>query len=592
MGTLSNVATDEHTLELQQEVRKLLGELKKSRTNYEMIWQRVIDLIFSLHRDIYFVNRHLIVNNALYDGSGMSALRTFAAGLVGNMSPRDQAWFTLRYRDPERNTQAGVQKWQKGIEDTIYSALDQSNFYEFTNEFTHEGGWACTAACYVEPVEKDMNVRFSVIPTGTYWIEENSKGEVDTMFRQIEMAGRDILKEWEDELPAYKVEQMKEAPFEKFKVIHCVRPRNDFDADDKLGNKNFEWESTFWLESDMTLLEESGYELFPFVVWRVRRSLVSPWGEGPGFDVIRDQTIMQRVAQDMLMADQKLIDPAYEVPEELSPREGREDPYNRDPGAINYMPMSAIGKSHPVQQLVQRPVGADREDRIRKQVEDHFFVPFFLMQNQVSHQVTIPEYMGRAAEQAVVLAPLSNRFSSEVLDPLMRLVVHHLDKFGLLPKPPAAVLQSGHPGTLGRAGRMDINYVGPLATLQKRSQTMTGIQSFIQSFGMLKQTMPEAAPDLDDNLDHDEIISLMAEANGVQVVLQSEDVKDNNRKARAQANAQAQQVQQQAQQAALAEQQAKAQTAQATRAMSRQPTVPGNMGGAPVQGQPGTGGAW
>ena len=565
--------TASQNLELQDEIRKQFAALKEKRTYYEPLWQKVLDLLFSLSRDIYMINRHLVVNNSLYDGSGMSALRTFAAGLIGNMVPRDQAWFTLRYRDPKRNQFPGVSAFQKDMEDVIYSMLDQSNFYEFTNEFAVEGGWACTAAAYIQPRPETQDINFTMIPTGTYWINQDSNGVVDTLFREFMMEGRELLKLWGDALSPDKRSTYEQRPFEEFKILHAVRPREKFTPGDG-GNKNFAFESTYWLESDFTLLEESGYRLFPFLVWRVERNLVSPWGRGPGFNVLRDLAIMQRVAQDMLLADQKLINPAWEVPEELSPREGREDPYVTHPDGINYVPLSAIGKSRPVQPGIQRVVGVDREERLRKAVENHFFVPFFLMQNQVTHEITIPEYMGRAAEQGVILAPLSNRFSSEVVDHMMKLVVQYASDFRILPQPPDAVLH-GVAGSTG--GGMDVNYVGPLATLQKRAQTMSGVQAFIQTFGELKQTMPENGPMIDDNVDVDQVVSLMAEANGVQVLLNDKATIADNRKLRQQA------------QAMMAQEQAKAQAMQATNSMKQQPRAPGSMG-APNPVGPGPGG--
>lgn len=569
---------NQRTLDLAEEITQQWGALKNKRYYYEPLWQKVLDLLFSLSRDVYLVNRHLVVNNALYDGAGMSALRTFASGLIGNMMPRDQAWFTLRYRDPNRNKAPGVSQFQKDMEDVIYSMLDQSNFYEWSYEFATEGGWACTSAAFVHPNPAKKEIQFVTLPTGTYWINEDSNGVVDTCFYEVYMEGREILKNWRDNLTLDKIEEFENNGFQEYKILHCLRPREKFDPLDS-GNLNFAWESTYWFEPDMTLLEESGYRQFPVVVWRVERNLVGVWGRGPGFNVIRDLAIMQRISQDMLLADQKLIDPAYEVPEELSPRDGREQPYVTHPGGINYIPMSAIGKSAPVHQLVNRPVGIDREQKIRQSVENHFFVPFFLMQHQVTHEITIPEYMGRAAEQGVVLAPLSNRFSSEVLDPLMKLVVQFAADFGILPQPPATIVQAASKGSTGHG--MDVNYVGPLAALQKRSQTMTGVQAFLQTFGELKQTMPENGPTIDDNVDVDEVVELMAEANGVQVLLTDDATKKRNREMRAQA------------QAMLAQQQAKAQAMQAVMAMRKQPGPPNAMGQPnPGQGPGGMGGAF
>lgn len=537
------------TDKLRKQIQQHHVALKADRAPWEAIWQRVHSLIFSLSRSVIVPNNIVQINLDLYDGSGMSALRTFASGISGNVMPRSQPWFNLRYRDPTRNKAAGVAKFQQDLEDVIYSMLDDSNFYEWAYEFAHEGGWACTAAAFIEPIKETKEIVFTTLPTGTYWIQEDSTGTVDTLFREFDMQSREILKWWGDSLSDDDKRTMEETPYLKRKILHAVRPREKFDPADS-GNKNFPFESTYWIQGNMTLLEESGYRQFPYLVWRVERSLIGPWGLGPGINILRDATIQQRVAQDMLDADQRLINPAREVPESL-----RDEGYLTHPGGINWIPDTQIGKARPVNEAVNRPVGIDREERLRQTVEGHFYVPFFLMQSQNERQMTVPEYMGRAAEQGIILEPLTNRFSSEVMDQLLDLLVQYTSDFGLMPDAPADLSEDDNHG-------IDVEYIGPLATLQKRYHTMNDMQAFIAAFGAFKQTMPENSPLIDDNVNVDDIVAKLAEANGVQTVLTSQADKDKNRQMRQQAMAM------------QAQAQVKAQQLQAVGAMKKQPGAP------------------
>lgn len=523
-----------------------LAALKAKRAQVEALWPVTAKLIFSITKDLTnTMTKAQGINYDLYDGSGQNAVRVHAAGIVSNIAPRGNTWFNLRYRDPLKNKSPGVADYQKALEDVFYAMLAQSNFYEWLFEFFHEAAWACTAAGFMQPDPVNKTVTFTKLDTGNYWISEDAYGRVDTLYRRYNMTNEAILKRWPDLGDDHR-ERMQKNPYEEREIFHCVRPREAYDPEDK-GNRNFAYESSYWMDGITHFLEEGGYEEFPFLVHRVEREAGTAYGSGPGFQFIRDAQIQQAVAEDLLTADQKMLNPALMVPDTL-----RERGFETHPGGINWVPPSMIGQPiRAVNESINRPVGVDREEKLREALDRHFDVKFFLMQTQTDKQMTRAEFLGRQAETFATLQPRFGRATSEVIDQMWDQLIKYADEFGLLPTPPEG---------MDVTEAMEVEYNSPLQTLQKRAHGLAGVESFVQGLGALKQVMPEAAQQINYGLDPLKILDQIGEANGMQTVLTD----DKYRKASAQA----------LHQAAIAQAQAQAQMQAMAAAQGKPPTQP------------------
>jgi len=532
--------------DLRKSIDQHLTALRTKRSMVEALWPVTARLIFSITKDLTnTMNKTHGINYDLYDGSGQTAVRVHAAGICSNIAPRGNTWFNLRYRDPMKNKAPGVADFQKSLEEVMYAMLAQSNFYEWMFEFFHEAAWACTAAGLMQPDPVNKTVTFTKLDTGNFWISEDDFGRVNTLFRRYNMTNGDILKKWPHIDPAH-VEGMTNSPYVEREIYHCVRPRVAYDPEDK-GNKNYTYESTYWMDGITHFLEEGGYDEFPFLVHRVEREAGTAYGNGPGFQFIRDAQIAQAVAEDLLTADQKMLNPALMVPDSLQERG-----FETHPGGINWVPPSMIGQPiRAVNESINRPIGVDREAKLHDALDRHFDVKFFLMQTQTDKQMTRAEFLGRQAETFATLQPRFGRATSEVIDQMWAGLIKYADEFGLLPDPPEGMDMNES---------LEVEYNSPLQTLQKRAHGLAGVESFVQGIGALKQVMPEAAQQINYGLDPLKILDQIGEANGMQTVLTD----DKYRKASAEA----------LHQAAVMQAQAKAQMQAMAVAQARPPTQP------------------
>jgi hypothetical protein len=121
--------------------------------------------------------------------------------------------------------------------------------------------------------------------------------------------------------------------------------------------------------------------------------------------------------------------------------------------------------------------------------------------------MTATEVMERQAEKAAVLGTIIGRVSSEFLDPVIDLTFDYAMKGKRLPPPPPefakAMIQSG--------GRIEVDYLGPLAQAQKKFHVTQGATQSIQAIAPIMQMNPNVA----DLINWDQLVMEMLRSYGM-----------------------------------------------------------------------------
>lgn len=519
---------------------KRLSNLRTARTPWESAWMDVSAYLspFTLNlvgdKQTTAGDARLRINNDLYSGAAVRAVDIFANGFVGNLCPRGTPWFSLRVHDKQFASGAAVRPWVSDVETHIADRYDQSNFYEAIFIMAKQAAAYGTSAMYIKPDIATKDIIFNVLEIGSYWIDEDENGTVDTLYRQFWMQGRNIIREFRDEVEkdANILKTLEEGQFEFFKIIHSVQPREDYDKDDE-SNKNFPFESVYTLEGqDNFELRCSGFKSFPFAVWRFRKEPGYTYGIGPGIDALRDGEIMQQVAKTMLKADHMATEPPILLPMEMR---NNEDELQLFPGGRNYYDGPNPDAVRPIN-MTQTVIGHQREEMLRRSLNDHFFVDFMMMLQGATRQMTAQEVIEKQAEKAAVLSTIIGRFNSELMDIVFQRIVEIDYDLGLLPD-----LPEGLP-----LDKLNLDYVGPLAMVQKYYHRNAGTQRFLGQILPLSQAYPQML----DRIDPDSLVDDAADANNVSPkIIVPKDKADKKRQAVAQAQQAA--IQNSAQQQAM-----------------------------------------
>ena len=473
-----------------------------------------------------------LLNPNIVDSTGVYALRTLAAGMQGGMTSPARPWFALRLEgvaDDELDMDARA--WIDEVVERMRVILHVSNFYGVAYQAYAQLG-AFGTACITE--QADMNgFSFECLQAGTYCLDINNKGRVDTMMRKIWMTPRQLVQEFgKSKVPdAVKVAYETKLATDRFPVLHAIYPRNDWDVKpETIDGTKRPWASVYWMSGEgtnaLTLLREDGFDSCPFfgVRWSVESGDI--YGTSPAMDTLPDCRMLQQMGKTTVTAVHKMVDPPVNVPAEL---EGVG--IDLTPGGINYM------SANVAQGMGVTPVMAVTPDvndaramiqQVQMQIKEGLYNDLFRMLiGDDRRQITATEIDAKESEKLILIGPVLERLHDEFFIPLIDRTFSLMEKHDALPMPPDS-LQGQH---------LKVEFVSTLAQAQKLVSTGS-LQQLLLFVGQVAQMDPSAL----DAVDTDVLIDKYSEYAGADAaVLRPQRDRDDMRQQRAEAQAAAQQ---------------------------------------------------
>lgn len=473
-------------------------KLESDRANHTDRWQDVADYVCPYRDDI---RGTLVAGEAkgkkIFDGTAVSAAVLAADGIHGYHVSPAFPWFMYVMNRKAANKIPEVKLWLQETEFNMYTALNRSNFYAEMWSFIYDGFTIATASMFAEEDLAEGRIIFEAVHPGESYIAENRYGEIDCFHRKRKLSARKMIQMFGDKCPEQIKNCYKNQPFTEFEVIHAVYPREDFDPRKKdVLNKRYA--SVWLLMTGNIVLRESGFEEFPYNVWRYLRTGKSPYGISPAMLAMADIKGVNLMGKTLQGAAQLAVDPSYTVPAYL---EGK---VQLRPRGINYVKDSQ-DKILPVNTGSTFPVGIDREEAKQRSIRERFHVDTFLMLTSMQNRgdrtaYEVSEMMGeKAAVLGAELGPLNTTLDS-ILDRVYQI---EFDA-GRMPEPPEALyaLYEQDPHL-----RFDPMYMGPLAQAQRERFQNDGFRKFMIQVGPIAEIDPSVL----DNFDLDEASRMIAD---------------------------------------------------------------------------------
>ena len=299
------------------------------------------------------------------------------------------------------------------------------------------------------------------------------------------------------------------------------------------------YRSVYWEDAskDNSYLRMGGYEDMPTLTPRWNTTTTSDtYGKGPGWKLLGDAKMLQRMQKDKLIALAKESNPPIQVDASI------QGTANTMPGGVTrFSAMVPNGGVRPAYQV--KPDLKAIEYIIEKtqaSIKRKSFSDLFLMMIDAEARgrpVTATEIMEKQAEKLSILGPVLERLESELLNRLIDRTYKIMERNGLIPEPPAEI----------EGKEIKVQYISILALAQQMQGT-TAMQQLLQYAGQLgqAQAMGLQGADVMDNINFDESVQEYAKMLGItKKTMNSEETKMKIRKARTEA----QQAQAQAQQA-------------------------------------------
>lgn len=490
---------------------------------------------------------------ALFDATAIRANQTLANGQLAWMSPIESPWFDFSPSSKEKDDQAKL--WLAECTEKARHALATSNFYTAGHEFYLDRSAFGIGCIYVETA-RDGGISAQCWSPGTYVIDEDADGNVDTLYREFKLTARQAAQKFgEDKLSNPMRDALKDEAkkHDKRTFVHAIYRREKTDTT-KADGENMPWASVYIETETLHLVRESGYEEQPFMVSRFLKwgsdefhgeNNSAMYGWTPCFGAMADIRSLQHLERCGDAYAEKRAFPPVLAPDEL---EGEIDPNAH--GVTYFSADMASRGAMPREWMTQGEYNAafQRAEVKREAIRQAFFVPLFEMFAQITKQMTAREVAERSQEKLIQFSPTFARLVTELFNPLLERV------FGLLLRGGKLGDLASIPQSLMRRLDKDnveiptpqITYSSRIALALKALPTI-GYTRAIERITAVAQIAPEVVDNY--NFDKAERATALSDGIAADFMRKESEVKEM-REARAEAQAQAQQMQMLEQQAA------------------------------------------
>tara|TARA_A100001515_G_scaffold133388_1_gene122560 strand:- start:1219 stop:2844 length:1626 start_codon:yes stop_codon:yes gene_type:complete len=462
--------------------------LKSYRTPWENLWQDCGEYVNPNRGDFSTIRYRADTAryDKIYDTTAPLANENLASGLQGFLTSPSQRWFSLTTFDDNLNEEYAVKEWLNLATNILYDRvfnIPDSNFNSQAHELYLDLGSFGTAVMMVQDTP-GSGITFRTFHLADCYIQENDKGFVDTLYRKYKRTGRQLIERFGEAVPEKIVKISQKDPFREFEVIHAVEPSETYGEPLKKPTKKA-FKSCYILLEEKTLLEEGGYDEFPYMVPRWSKVAGEIYGRSPSMTSLPDIKMVNAMMKTIIKSAQKLTDPPLLVPDD-----GFILPVRTVPGGLNFYRSGTQDRIEPLETRGRPDIGFDLLQNRREHIRAAFHVDWMQLPDQKNNpNMTATEVVARQEEKMRLMGPMIGRLQVEFLGPLINRVFSIMMRKKMIPNPPAII----------QGEEMKIVYTSPLARAQKSSQLMT-ITRLFESMAPLYQAKPE----LLDNMNTDE----------------------------------------------------------------------------------------
>ena len=241
-----------------EEIIKLQQRLEDNDALFRARWQDTAKYIFPRESNIIDISYPgEAKTDDLYDVTAIFAAEDMTSGMLTNLIPAGQKFFSLGTSDTQIQELDIVKSYMAYSTEMLHEELFSSNFILQLAETLHSLIVFGTGNIYSE---WDRGLNFMDWDVSRYQILENFKGEVDTLFLKFQKTAIQAVEKWgkkkvgKSVLEAFDSEKKKT---DKFWFIHVIRPRKNWNPRFE-DNLNMPWESGYIAVKDKVIIDENG----------------------------------------------------------------------------------------------------------------------------------------------------------------------------------------------------------------------------------------------------------------------------------------------------------------------------------------------
>ncbi len=445
----------------------------------------------------------------IFDSSASLALATWRDGMQGFMVSESLRWFRSRMSDYRLNDIDEVRIFLQEYDEAMYAAYERSNFYSVINEWFNDAGSVGTATMYIEEDIKGGTTVHTPIHLREVFIAENRFQNVDVLFRKFFLTARQAVQKFKAiNLTQDTVANAASNPEKKHEFIHAVYPNDEMQFG-SITSTNKAFKSVYiqtrgstggFNEPNQTseillagagngqdlIARESGYDVFPYAVWRFRKNSDEVYGRSPAMDFMTPIQKLDIIGKTLLQAAHLSVRPARNVPEAMRGH------VRLDADGNNYFKRGG-DKIEVINSGVNFPVGIDREERYEAFIKQGYNVEFFRTFIGRQGEATREEILQIKAEQAQLMGSQVDRLTKDGLSKNFDIVAQIEDDAGRLPELPQILIDriEEEKERGGQKTIIKIRFTGPLAQAQRRMFELQPVKEGLREFAEASVFFPD-----------------------------------------------------------------------------------------------------
>lgn len=417
------------------EVLERYGEAKtnKSRTDNERreagkyVWPAAQDQV----RNAYSKD-DILRTVEKYDDTAVRSAYRMTSGIFTYLMPAGSFWHGFKAQDYNLNQQPEYQKWMSIAATQTHAELMRSNFQREMFLTIRSMIVFGTGVISVEMIDGDIIFKSHHI--GFIFFDDNSRGEIDTVYRQIFYTVRQAAQEFgiknlsKSAAKAFKAKKFTE----KHEYVHVCAPNKDYDG--RMGSGKVR--SFYICIPDKEIVKEDpDFKHLPYLVARFARTPGGIMGYGPAMEYIEDIRMLNRMARSYIESAEIANNPPM-----MAEDDGVVGQPVTGPHGMIYV---RTGAQFPQPYVSGINVQANAEVifQMRQIIRMAFFNDLFEPMGE-HRNMTATEVAARVEELIVIVTPavvsLANEIFSPMLTRILDLLMKTTKKGKRIPEPPAS----------------------------------------------------------------------------------------------------------------------------------------------------------
>ena len=461
-------------IECQEKARQLIkrfDEAKKKREQYTQIWQDVANYVLPHRGGFYDIapntgaislyDRHV----EIYDDTATNALTKAASALYSYTANPATQWFNFKLvtipghkKPPEGMTIAtlmqsfDVKNYLNDVSKTVCSYINEhisSPYHGFCQELL---AFSTSGFLILEDYSEKL-FNFQPVSTKDLYILNDVYGGIGEVYRTVILTNEQAVVLFGKGLDQSIIDDARENPLKERVFIHAVMPRPVYDPKKKdVLNMPI---ASYWIDyTSKKLVNESGYEEFPYAIGRINVPAGYVYGFSPAMNIRHTIKSLNKLAKQKLNAGDLALTPAMNVPLDTYV-----NPLSMKPAALNYHEADAMSKAEPMHTIGNFEINIETIKDAREQVKQGMMIDLIEQDDKDNTYQAMQEQL----LQLKLMSPWQGNLERDALKPMAIRVFKILQRRGgILPEPPEILKQAFASGF-----GLSMDFQSPLAKAQR-----------------------------------------------------------------------------------------------------------------------------